>query len=88
MGSFWNHHAQHGQNHLVGKFQDRTRQWQFLHLSMSAKKFQEVDLFILAGGDVAKFEIDEVGLETGTQGCLSRAEDGGCKKSPCFIVRF
>ena len=44
--------------------------------------------FILAGGDMAKFEIDEFDPETGTQGCLSLAEHVGSKKSPCFIVAF
>ncbi|KAJ8657587.1 hypothetical protein O0I10_006651 [Lichtheimia ornata] len=44
--------------------------------------------FILAGGGTAKFEIDEFDPETDTQGCLSWAEHGGCKKSPCFIESF
>ncbi|KAJ8657997.1 hypothetical protein O0I10_006268 [Lichtheimia ornata] len=37
---------------------------------------------------MAKLEIDEFDPETGTQGCLSWAEHGGCKKSPCFIESF
>ncbi|KAJ8657648.1 hypothetical protein O0I10_006714 [Lichtheimia ornata] len=45
-------------------------------------------VFVLAGGDMAKFEIDEFDPGTGTQGCLSWDEHVGPKTSPCFIVAF
>ncbi|KAJ8657987.1 hypothetical protein O0I10_006258 [Lichtheimia ornata] len=44
--------------------------------------------FILAGGDMAKFDIHEFKPQTGTQGCLRWDERVGPKKSSCFIVTF
>ena len=60
----------------------------FPFVDPTQKVFRGRPDFILAGGDMAKFEIDEFDPETGTQGCLSRDGHGGCKKSPCFIVTF